>query len=84
MSGSTSFTPMRQRQRKDSPAIHDAVNEVDPFDWLSTEGNAVNEFKTDVLANMAFPTLFTHGKGCPTFFLPFVQLTVIGQTCKDC
>ncbi|XP_028419285.1 uncharacterized protein LOC114545138 [Dendronephthya gigantea] len=64
--GSTSFIPMRQRQRKDGAAIQDAVNEVDPLDWPSTEGNAVNEFKTDGLASMAFPTLFPHGKGDPT------------------
>ena len=48
---------MRQRQRKDGAAIQDAVNEVDPCDWSSTEGNAVNEFKTDGLASMAFHTV---------------------------
>ena len=36
---STSFIPMRQRQRKDGAAIQDTVNEVDPLDWPSTEGN---------------------------------------------
>ncbi|CAB4032530.1 ATP-dependent DNA helicase PIF1 [Paramuricea clavata] len=64
-SGSTSFIPMRQRQRKEGAAIQDAVNEVDPLDWPSTEGNLVNEFKTDGLATMAFPTLFPYGKGDP-------------------
>ncbi len=63
---STSFIPMRQRQRKDGAAIQDAVNEVDPLDWPSTEGNVVNEFKTAGLATMAFPTLFPYGKGDPT------------------
>ena len=63
---STSFIPMGQRQRKDGAAIQDAVNEVDPLDWPSTEGNVVNEFKTDGLATMAFPTLFPYGKGDPT------------------
>ena len=63
---STSFIPMRQRQRKDGAAIQDAFNEVDPLDWPSTEGNVVNEFKTDGLATMAFPTLFPYGKGDPT------------------
>ncbi|CAB4017851.1 ATP-dependent DNA helicase PIF1, partial [Paramuricea clavata] len=57
---------MRQRQRKEGAAIQDAVNEVDPLDWPSTEGNLVNEFKTDGLATMAFPTLFPYGKGDPT------------------
>ncbi|CAB4033970.1 Hypothetical predicted protein, partial [Paramuricea clavata] len=65
-SGSTSFIPMRQRQRKEGAAIQDAVNEVDPLDWPSTEGNLINEFKTDGLATMAFPTLFPYGKGDPT------------------
>jgi hypothetical protein len=65
-SGSTSFIPMRQRQRTEGAAIQDAVNEVDPLDWPSTEGNLVNEFKTDGLATMAFPTLFPYGKGDPT------------------
>ena len=65
-SGSTSFIPMRQRQRKQGAAIRDAVNEVDPLNWPSTEGNLVNEFKTDGLATMAFPTLFPYGKGDPT------------------
>lgn len=60
--GRTSFIPMRQRQRKNGAAIQDAVNEVDPLDWPSTEGNAINEFKTDRLATMAFP----YGKGDPT------------------
>ncbi len=67
---SSSFIPMRQRQRKDGAAIQDAVNDslmlVDPLDWPSTEGNVVNEFKTDGLATMAFPTLFPYGKGDPT------------------
>ena len=63
---STSFIPMRQRQRKEGAAIQDAVNETDPLDWPSTEDNIVNEFKTDGLATMAFPTLFPYGKGDPT------------------
>ncbi|CAB4032825.1 ATP-dependent DNA helicase PIF1-like, partial [Paramuricea clavata] len=65
-SGSTSFIPMHQRQGTEGAAIQDAVNEVDPLDWPSTEGNLVYEFKTDDLATMAFPTLFPHGKGDPT------------------
>ena len=56
---------MHQRRRKEGAAIQDAVNEVDPLDWPSTEGNVDNEFKTDGLATMAFPTLFPYGKGDP-------------------
>jgi hypothetical protein len=65
-SGSTSFIPMRQRQRKEGAAIQDAVNEVDPLVWLSTEGNLVNEFKTDSVATMTLSTLFPYGKCDPT------------------
>ena len=63
----TSFIPQRQRQRKDADAIRNTINEAeDPLEWPSTEGNAVNEFKTDGLATMAFPALFPFGKGDPT------------------
>ena len=37
---------MRQWQRKEGEAIQDAVNEGDPLNWPSIEGNAINEFKT--------------------------------------
>ena len=57
---------MRQQQRKEGAAIQDAVNEGNALDWPSTKGNAINEFKTDVLATMAFSTLFPYGKGDPT------------------
>ena len=57
---------MHQRQRKEGAAIQDAVNETDPLDWPMTEGNIVNEFKTDGLATMAFSTLFPYGKEDPT------------------
>ena len=55
--------PQRQRQRKDEDAIRETVNEKDPLEWPSIEGNIVNEFKTDGLGTMAFPTLFPFGKG---------------------
>ena len=64
--GSTSFIPVRQRQRKEGEPIQNAVNEGDPLDCSSTKGNAINEFKTVVIAIMAFPTLFRYGKGDPT------------------
>ena len=42
------------------------MNEKDPLESPSIEGNVVDEFKTDGLATMAFPTLFPSGKGDPT------------------
>ena len=64
LSDNGSFIPLRQRQRKEVDAIRAMVN--DPLEWPSTEGTAKNEFKTDGLATMAFPTLFPYGKGDPT------------------
>ena len=81
--GSTSFFPMRQRQRKEGEAIQDAVNEGDPLDWPSTEGNAINEFKTDGLASMAFPTLFPYGKGDPTNRARNHDITLTGIQALD-
>ena len=54
----SSFIPLRQRQKKDDDAIRETVNQKDPLEWPSIDGNVVNEFKTDGLATMAFPTLF--------------------------
>ena len=62
----TSFIPQRQRQRKDQDAIRETVNDEDPLDWPTNEGNVVNEFRTDGLAMMAFcAILFPLGKGDP-------------------
>ena len=61
-----SFKPQQQQQRKDKGAVREIVNEKDPLEWPSVEGNVVNEFKTDSLATMAFPTLFSFGKSDPT------------------
>ena len=38
----------------------------DPLDWPTNEGNVVNEFRTDGLPTMEFPTLSPFGKGDPT------------------
>ena len=62
----SSFIPQQQQQRKDEDAIREIVNEEDPLEWPFIEGVVVNEFRTDGLATMAFPTLFTFGKGDPT------------------
>ena len=39
---------------------------MDPLDWPSNNGEPINEFRTEGLASMAFPTLFPYGKGDPT------------------
>ena len=42
------------------------MNDEDPLDWPTNEGNVANEFRTDGPATMAFPTLFPSGKRDPT------------------
>ena len=36
------------------------------MDWPSNDGDPINEFRTEGLASMTFPTLFPYGKGDPT------------------
>ena len=36
------------------------------IDWPSNGGDLINEFRTEGLATMAFPTLIPYGKGDPT------------------
>ena len=53
---SHSFLPQRQQTEQD--AIRALINGVDPLDWPVNDGDPINEFCTEVLATMAFPTLF--------------------------
>ena len=63
---SHSFLPLPQRQQTEQDAIRALINGVDPLDWPVNDGDPINEFCTEVLATMAFPTLFPYGKGDPT------------------
>ena len=46
--------------------VKQSMMNIFPLDWPTTEGNVVNEFRTDGIATMAFPTLFPFGKGDPS------------------
>ena len=63
---SHSFLPLPQRQQTEQDAIRALINGVDPLDWPANDGDPINEFRTEGLASMAFPTLFPYGKGDPT------------------
>ena len=63
---SHSFIPLPQAQQSEQHAIRALINGEDPFEWPSNDGQPINEFQTEGLATMAFPTLFPHGKGDPT------------------
>ena len=63
---SHSFLPLPQAQQSEQDAIRALINGEDPLDWPSNDGDPINEFRTEGLATMAFPTLFPYGKGDPT------------------
>ena len=63
---SHSFIPLPQAQQSEQHAIRALINGEDPLEWPSNDGQPINEFQTEGLATMAFPTLFPHGKGDPT------------------
>ena len=41
-------------------AICAAVNDEDPLDWPTISGQPINEFQTEGLCSIAFPTLFPY------------------------
>ena len=61
-----SFLPLPQQQQAEQDAIRPLINGEDPLDWPSNEGDPINEFRSEGLASMVFPTLFPYGKGDPT------------------
>ena len=63
---SHSFIPLPQAQQSEQHTIRALINGEDPLEWPSNDGQPINEFQTEGLATMAFPTLFPHGKGDPT------------------
>ena len=63
---SHSFIPQQQEQQQEQDAIRAFINGEHPLNWPSNEGDPINEFQTEGLATMAFPTLFPYGKGDPT------------------
>ena len=62
---SSSFLRLQHIQQQEQEAIRAFINGKDPLDWPSNEGDPINEFHTEDLATMVFPTLFPYGKGSP-------------------
>lgn len=61
---STLLNPVELKQQKE--LIMDEVLQTQRIQWPERDTKAINEFKTELLATMAFPTLFPDGKGDPT------------------
>ena len=60
----TKVIPLRQQTKQD--AIRALINGMDPLDWPAYDRDPINEFRTEGLASITFPTLFPYGKGYPT------------------
>ena len=63
---SSSYIPYVQQMQTEEDAIRSTVAGNDPLDWPPIENTPINEFQTEGLATMVFPTLFPYGKGDPT------------------
>ena len=70
---SHSFLPLPQRQQTEQDAIRALINGVDPLDSPANDGDPINEFRTEGLASMAFPTLFLMVKGTQPSVHAFVK-----------
>ena len=79
---SHSFLPLPQQQQTEQDAISALINRMDPLDWPANDGDPINEFRTEDLASMAFPTLFPFGEGDPAkrTRLPEVSLQTVPNT----
>ena len=60
-----SFIPTKVNFRKEKDILNDSVLKPEK---IKVGKNALNEFTTEYLPSMAFPTLFPDGKGDPTNF----------------
>ena len=63
---SSSFIPSVQQVQTEEQAIRSTIAGNDPLEWPPLETTSINEFNTEGLATMVFPTLFPYGKGDPT------------------
>ena len=63
----SSFLPVgEQQQQQELNAIRNQISANEPMTWPTVDSQPLNEYKTQCLATMAFPTLFPDGKGDPT------------------
>jgi hypothetical protein len=63
---SSSFIPYAQQVQTEEQSIRSTIAGNDPLEWPPIETTPINEFYTEGLATMVFPTLFPYGKGDPT------------------
>lgn len=63
---SSSFIPCAQQTQTEEAAIRSTIAGDDPLEWPPIENTPINEYYTEGLATMVFPTLFPYGKGDPT------------------
>lgn len=61
---STLLNPVELKQQKE--VTMDEVLQTQKIQWPERDTKAVNEFKIELLATMAFPSLFPDGTGDPT------------------
>lgn len=57
----STFVPAATTGFTEQQAIHQSVMDQQHVDWPATEGNPINEFKTEGYIACAFPTLFSEG-----------------------
>ena len=64
---STSFISVPHQEQTELQAIRNTIQDTSqPLLWPAQSKTPLNEFTTEGLATMAFPTLFPHGTGDPT------------------
>ena len=62
----SSFLPVGEEHQQELAAVRNPLSSEDPMSWPTVEDKPLNEYQTQYLATMAFPTLFPDGKGDPT------------------
>jgi hypothetical protein len=62
----SSFLPVGEQPQQELDAVRNQLSAEEPISWPTVEDKPLNEYQTQYLATMAFPTLFPDGKGDPT------------------
>ena len=62
----SSFLPVGEEHKQELAAVRNQLPSEEPMSWPTVEDQPLNEYQTQYLAAMAFPTLFPDGKGDPT------------------
>ena len=62
----SSFLPVGEEHQQELDAVRNQLSAAEPMSWPTIEDHPLNEYQTQYLATMAFPTLFPDGKGDST------------------